>query len=389
MSARRSRGDGGLHFDQARQRWIASATIGYTPAGKRIVRRGSGRTKTEAKTKLREILRDHEEGVRTSGADHYTVGQAVADWLAFGLNGRDPGTIETRRILAEQHVIPALGARKLRELTAEDVDRWLAEKAGALSTRTLREIRSILQRAVARAQARDKVRRNVVLLCDVPTGQAGRPSKALALAEAAALLDAAEADGSTIGTYVVTSLLTGARTEELRALAWPHVDLAGLPDAVPPLPPHVMVWRSVRAGGDTKTRKSRRTLALPRRCVTALTAHRARQDVARQLAGHRWTDLDLVFASEAGTALDAANVRRGFRRVATVAGLDAAQWTPRELRHSFVSLLSDDGVPLEQISRLVGHSGTTVTELVYRKQIRPVVDDGATAMDRIFRHTGA
>lgn len=385
MSTRRSRGDGGLHFDEARQRWIASATVGYTPAGKRIVRRGSGRTKTEAKAKLREILRDHEEGVRVNGADHYTVAQAVTDWLAFGLNGRDPKTVETRRILAEQHVIPALGARKLRDLAAEDVDRWLAEKAGALSTRTLREIRSILQRAVARAQARDKVRRNVVLLCDVPTGQAGRPSKALALAEAAALLDAAEADGSTIGTYVVTSLLTGARTEELRALGWPHVNLAGLPDAVPP---HVMVWRSVRAGGDTKTRKSRRTLALPRRCVTALTAHRARQDVARAVAGARWTDLGLVFASETGTALDAANVRRGFRRIATVAGLDAARWTPRELRHSFVSLLSDDGVPLEQISRLVGHSGTTVTELVYRKQIRPVVDDGATAMDRIFGHAG-
>jgi hypothetical protein len=42
-------------------------------------------------------------------------------------------------------------------------------------------------------------------------------------------------------------------------------------------------------------------------------------------------------------------------------------------------------MPIEQISRLVGHSGTSVTELVYRKQIRPVVEDGAVAMDRIFR----
>jgi site-specific recombinase XerD len=119
-----------------------------------------------------------------------------------------------------------------------------------------------------------------------------------------------------------------------------------------------------------------------------LTAHRTRQAAARTVAGDRWAHLDLVFASETGTALDAANVRRGFRRIAAVAGLDATLWTPRELRHSFVSLLSDDGVPLEQISRLVGHSGTSVTELVYRKQIRPVLDDGATAMDRIFGHTG-
>ena len=290
----------------------------------------------------------------------------------------------TRRILAEQHVIPALGARKLRELAAEDVDRWLTDKARTLSSRTLVDLRSILRRAIARAQARDKVKRNVVLLCDTPTGQAGRPSKALTLAEAGKLLDTAEADGSTMGTYIVLSLLTGARTEELRALTWAHVDLHGQPEGVSPVPPHVMVWRSVRATGDTKTRKSRRTLALPRRCIDALTVHQQRQTVQRTAAGTGWTELDLVFASETGTALDAANVRRGFRRVAAAAALAAVDWTPRELRHSFVSLLSDDGVPIEQISRLVGHSGTSVTEHVYRKQIRPVINDGATAMDRLF-----
>lgn len=55
-----------------------------------------------------------------------------------------------------------------------------------------------------------------------------------------------------------------------------------------------------------------------------------------------------------------------------------------ELRHSFVSLLSDRGVPLEEISRLVGHSGTAVTEEVYRKQIRPVIQTGAVVMDGVF-----
>ncbi|WP_440070044.1 hypothetical protein [Streptosporangium sp. OZ121] len=43
------------------------------------------------------------------------------------------------------------------------------------------------------------------------------------------------------------------------------------------------------------------------------------------------------------------------------AGLPAKDWTPREMRHSFVSLLSDSGVPLEDIARLVGHRGTAVT----------------------------
>ncbi|WP_255426987.1 hypothetical protein [Pseudonocardia sp. C8] len=47
-------------------------------------------------------------------------------------------------------------------------------------------------------------------------------------------------------------------------------------------------------------------------------------------------------------------------------------------------MLSDSGVPLEHISRLVGHSGTAVTEAVYRQQLRPVLEHGATAMDEIF-----
>jgi len=54
MTTRRARGEGSLYWDEARQRWIAAITVGYTPAGKRIVRKGSGKTKTEARTKLRE-----------------------------------------------------------------------------------------------------------------------------------------------------------------------------------------------------------------------------------------------------------------------------------------------------------------------------------------------
>jgi integrase len=65
-------------------------------------------------------------------------------------------------------------------------------------------------------------------------------------------------------------------------------------------------------------------------------------------------------------------------------GINPKDWTPRELRHSFVSLLSDNGLPIDEIARLVGHSSSAVTELVYRQQIRPVVQSGAVIMDRIF-----
>lgn len=392
MAKRRSRGEGGLRWSESRQRWIAEVTVGYTPAGKRIVKSASGKSKTDAKNALKEILRDTEDGSLPE-AHNYTVGDAVRDWLTYGLSSRDAETVKKLTILANVHIMPVLGKRRLAGtrgrpgLSADDVDEWLAAKAKVLATRTLQDLHSILRRSITRAQKREKVKRNVVQLCDVPTGRTGRPSKSLTFEQAESLLKAAEDDKSAIGAYIIVSLLNGPRTEEARPLTWSHVDLRGKPDADPPVPPHARVWRSVRANGDTKTRKSRRSIALATRSVDALKAHRVRQAeqrAKRLAAGKSWADLDLVFTTLAGTEMDASNVRRGFRRIAAKAGLDAAEWTPRELRHSFVSLLSDGGVPIEKIALLVGHGGTTVTERVYRHQIRPVIQDGTDAMDRLF-----
>ena len=382
MTERRSKGDGGLHWDERRQRWIATVTLGYDGRGKRIVKKGSGRTKTEAKRKLREVLRDHEDGLAL-GDDTYTVKQAVEDWLQFGLGSRDTETRAANESLCRNHVIPHLGARRLRDLTAREVDAWLLALSKKLSTRTLRGVRACLVRAVNRAMARDKVKRNVVLLCSVPTGRAGRPSKSLTMEQARDVLTKTADDW--MHNYIVVSLLTGARTEELRALKWQHVHLEGIPTASPPVPAYVEVWRSVRSGGDTKTRKSRRTLALPVRAVEALRRQRVEQAEMCLKARERWIDQGLVFPSKVGTPMDRNNALRAFRRaLANVPNLDPNEWSPRELRHSFVSLLSDSGVSIEEISRLVGHSGTSVTELVYRHQIRPVLQTGAVAMDSLF-----
>jgi hypothetical protein len=95
---------------------------------------------------------------------------------------------------------------------------------------------------------------------------------------------------------------------------------------------HIDVWRSVRVGGDTKTRKSRRSLVIPNRCVAELRAQKARQTKAKKVAGKNWQEHGLVFASETGTEQDASNVRRAFRRVLKTAGLNPWLWTPRELQ---------------------------------------------------------
>ena len=62
MATRRNPGEGGLHWEESRQRWFATIYVGYSPDGKRRKVRVSARTKTEAKAKLQQLLRDRDDG---------------------------------------------------------------------------------------------------------------------------------------------------------------------------------------------------------------------------------------------------------------------------------------------------------------------------------------
>ncbi len=324
-------------------------------------------------------MREREKGA-TARSERYGVEEAVRDWLRFGLTGRNPNTVKSFASVANTRLIPHLGAARLRDLAVRDVERWLHEISHSVGKSTLDKARMVLSRSIRRAIAHELAVRNVAEHVELPEGRAGRPSKSFTAAQADAILR--QTKGHRMHAYIVVAMLTGARTEEMRALTWDHVVL-GPSNGVPP---HMMVWRSVRRGGETKTRKSRRTIALPRICVDALEAQRLQQAAERQDAGVLWkAGPGFVFTDTLGGQLDVNNVRRDFRSaLKLVEGITADEWTPRELRHSFVSLLSDAGVRIEEISRLVGHSGTSVSELVYRHQIRPVVETGAAVMDEIF-----
>jgi integrase len=122
---------------------------------------------------------------------------------------------------------------------------------------------------------------------------------------------------------------------------------------------------------------------LPQRCVEALRQHWKLQDRDRLRAGELWQDHGLVFASRIGTPLTANNVIRAFRIITGKAGL-GEDWVPREMRHTFVSVLSASGVPVESIAVLAGHDRSATTESVYRHEIRPALTEGAEVMDKIF-----
>jgi integrase len=369
--------------------FTGAISFGFDARGRRIRVKRKGKTEKIVKNKLIKVAEDRDAGIKS--AENYTVEDAVRDWLAKGLKGRDPNTVETNRILAEQHVIPLIGKARLKKLTADDVDEWLDGLTDKLATRSLVGVHAVLKRSIRQAQARDRVLRNVADLVTTPKGKEGRPSKAMTREQATALLN--HAQNSRLNAYVCVSLLTGIRTEEARALLWSHV-VAQVKGKWCPVTEvglkhrkfAIYIWLSVRAGGDTKTEKSRRTLELPARAAAALREHHARQAKERLTAGEDWKDHGLVFCSQVGTPLDASHVRRSFRAITKAAGL-GEDWTPRELRHSFVSIMSDNEVSIEDIADLVGHSSTATTEEVYRHQLKPVITKGADTINTIFKQS--
>src|ERR1035441_3251992 len=405
---RRGHGEDGVHFEHRRDtecrdarfhrhcqgRWRGVISrVG--PDGRRIRHKVSGRTKTAVTDALEEKHKELDKGVVTQAS--YTVSKAADGWLGSGLPGRSERTRQIYRD-ALAPVLRKIGKKPLRDLKATEVRTALESLSEQLSSRSLQIARECLERAIRHAEANDKIGRNVAALVETPEGRSGRRKRALTLAQAVAVIDASRElpeielhpglqdhrrPAALMHAYIVLSLMAGVRTEEGSAVRPDHVELDGDPDADPPVPPHVNVWRADRVRGDTKTPKSRRGLGLPELVVMAFRALQESQADERRYAGIRWQETGLVFTTATGTPLDARRIRRMFKDICERAGV-GEDWAPRDMRHTFVSLLSDDGMAIEKISRLVGHTRSHVTETVYRQELRPVLQDGAEVMDRIF-----
>jgi integrase len=374
---RRGHGEDAIYFDAAKNRYVGAVSLGFGPDGKRKRRKVSGRTKQEVRDKLKALHAELDRGLRTSSA--YTVRKAVDDWLEGGL----PGRSERTRSVYQEALTPLMrqiGGKPLKDLTAGDVRGGLEALSGRLSTRYLQIAKASLARAIKYAEAHDLVGRNVATLIDAPTGAVGRPSRSLTLEQSLALLEAARE--SRLNAYVVLSLTVGIRTEEARELRWDHVDLDGDPRAARPVP------RRWPCGDRCAKEATRRRL----NHAGHSSFHRPRSrrsgntTSGRQRTGWR----PVLCGKTMGSCLPRPSVRRWtrrmsgeFRRITEVAGLGPG-WAPRDLRHTFVSLMSADGVPIEEIARLAGHNRTATTELVYRHELRPVITTGAEVMDRIL-----
>jgi integrase len=232
VAQRRGKGEGSLFYSEAAGRCIGFVDTGYDTNGKRRRVKITGRTRAEARTKLSAARKALEAGAAPAD-QRMTVGECLDYWLAhLPPSVRSVNTVDNLE-WAVGHLKPALGKRRLRDLSPDDVDNMLRERAAAgLSRSSLARIHNALTRSLRNAERRGKVARNVATLVDVPAGPA-KKSRSLTIEEAARLLAAAEADR--LSALYKTGLMLGLRPGELLGLFWSDVDLEG---GVLPLPEH-------------------------------------------------------------------------------------------------------------------------------------------------------
>jgi hypothetical protein len=136
---------------------------------------GLRQTRAVVQDRLKTLHHDLDSGVKAR--PNYTVRRAAEDWLREGLDGRSPKTVKkNENVLAP--ILTAIGARRLRELTAADVHQALATMAARYSTAAVAMGHNALTRAIRHAEARDLVGRNSPPSSIPPKARPGDPARA-------------------------------------------------------------------------------------------------------------------------------------------------------------------------------------------------------------------
>ena len=131
-----------------------------------------------------------------------------------------------------------------------------------------------------------------------------------------------------------------------------------------------------------KTDQSRRTLALGPAAVAALRAHPDRQAWERKAAGARWRESGAVFTTSIGTTIDPDRLNKEYKALLVRASLRKQRF--HDLRHAAATLMLRDGLPVYQVSAVLGHSQTSPTLNVYSHVLPGGNDRAAAAMDRLL-----
>ncbi len=377
MSTRRAKGEGSLYRRASDDRWIGVVHFGHDARGKPIRKSVSARTEADAASRLTVLLRQRDDGLPAPD-NKLTVNDLFSRWYDEELRVQVArSTVDNYRSISTHHIIPILGHKAVASVTLTDVNRLMAAKLDeGKSGSTVRRIRAVLVQVLDFAVRSGTVIRNVAALTRGPR-LPRREGRTLTPNQAKALLRAIS--GHRYEGLYLLMLTTGVRRGEVLGLRWEDLDR---PQGV------VTIRRQLkREGGrlvtaETKTAKSRRSINIPEPVVDALQVHRACQKRARLALGPRWRESGFVFTSQFGTPVDPRNLYRDFAGVCREARIGS--WHPHELRHSAASLMLAQGVPIQVVSDVLGHSSIRLTVDVYGHVLAPERHAAANAMTEVL-----
>jgi integrase len=258
MSKRRVKGEGSVY-----KRGDGRIVGEYEDAnGKR--RYISGKSKAEARTKLRKLLSDRDEGIAYD-SENLTVGVYLDRWLEAVKGSVRERTWQRHEEVVRLHLKPTTSGVKLDRLNALQVQSVYGRKLEAgLSPRSVEIIHATLHKALKQAVGWTLIPRNVAAYA-TPPRPVRKEIKHLSREQARSLLEASKSDP--LRAFYVLAVTTGMRNGKLLGLQWKDVDLdAGT------LQIRRAIFNSIVS--PPKTAAGNRTIRLTGLAVAALKEHR-------------------------------------------------------------------------------------------------------------------
>src|SRR5258708_1499127 len=152
MGSRRGNNEGWIYQRSSDGRWLGVAIVGYNAEGRTIRKTVSAKTRAEVTDKLKRLQRQLDDGLPAPDTT-LTVAQLFERWYADVLRHQVAmSAADNYKTIADHHITPLLGRRRIVDLTPADIDKLISLKMDSgLSVSTVRRIRSVLSQALNQA----------------------------------------------------------------------------------------------------------------------------------------------------------------------------------------------------------------------------------------------
>jgi integrase len=355
---RARRGSGTIRVRNGRL--LAQVSLGSDASGRRIRRGKTFDSRTQAEAWIARQQLEHRQLANPVTDDH--LEDYLRWWLAVeapkGKPGRRPlarTTLANYRVVIEHHLIPALGRRKVGQLTVRELDEFASRKlTSGYAPATVNRMRETLRSALSTAVRQDRLLRNVARYGG-GVATARPPVDRFTDHELALIVKAARDEHF----FPVIALLarTGLRPGEACGLRWRDLDLDSAPSRL------TVIWQLDRWGDlvHPKTTTSRRTIPLRPEVAAELETWRHRQ---QQRATDDFDNAHgLVFTTRNGRPIDQRNLSRAFHRARTTASVDHGSL--KTLRSTVATQLAEAGLHPSKTQAFLGHAHPTTTMIFY------------------------